>query len=210
MDLSAPVLSFSLSPLSFSPALVIFVGNSADVEKEKKKKKRKRVMLSSSLLSLALLFLSLAFCFVFRFSFLVAEEWTIGPSDEDFCRNFCCCFGFLQYLIFFWHCECLLWISETKNVQQSKKKETWWRSPLLLCMLLLPWFWQAAPKPLYQGPPLAINLFRFSYVSCIMYPCVSLSVCLFWLQNSSLFQLHDCDSFSFPPSSFLVVLPEKE
>jgi hypothetical protein len=28
-------------------------------------------------------------------------------------------------------------------VQQSKKKETWWRSPLLLCMLLLPWFWQS-------------------------------------------------------------------
>jgi endo-1,4-beta-D-glucanase Y len=59
LDLSAPVLSFSLSPFSFSPALVILLGNSADFEKEKKKKKGKRVMLSSSLLSLALLFLSL-------------------------------------------------------------------------------------------------------------------------------------------------------
>jgi hypothetical protein len=80
---------------------------------------------------------------------------------------------------------------------------------LIIILAVLPWHIQAAPKPLYQGRPLAINLFRFSYVSCIMCLCVSLSVCLFWLQNSSLCQLHDCDSFSFPPSSFLVVLLEK-
>ncbi len=47
LDLSAPVLSFLLSPFSFSPALVIFLGNSADVEKEKEKKEGDALFLSS-------------------------------------------------------------------------------------------------------------------------------------------------------------------
>ncbi len=121
-------LSF-LSPFHpfLFPQLSLYSLETRPTSKKKKRKRKERGWCSlplSSLWRCCCCSLSLAFCFVFRFSFLVAEEWTIGPSDEDFCRNCCCCFCFLQDLIYFlalWMSSVNFWNQRTCSRVRRRK-----------------------------------------------------------------------------------------